>query len=163
MLHIKYGEGENIHWHCGTTLHGKELERGAQCRRAPTTDNLEACGKAVVGEWGGPVWRTDQPRLEGWQKPEVKTILWGERKPPILPEYGTLNPPPSDPYAVRIGGVLADPARIARAYEIHDGMLFSALKKILRSGRKHKDRATDIREAITSLERWEAMNREDAQ
>ena len=116
--------------HCGTTLHGKELERGAQCRR-----------------------RTDQPRLEGW----------GERKPPILPEYGTLNPPPSDPYAVRIGGVLADPARIARAYEIHDGMLFSALKKILRSGRKHKDRATDIREAITSLERWEAMNREDAQ
>ena len=116
--------------HCGTTLHGKELERGAQCRR-----------------------RTDQPRLEGW----------GERKPPILPEYGTLNPPPSDPYAVRIGGVLADPARIARAYEIHDGMLFSALKKILRSGRKHKDMANDIREAITSLERWEAMNREDAQ
>jgi len=141
--------------HCGTTLHGKELERGAQCRR-----------------------RTDQPRLEGW----------GERKPPILPEYGTLNPPPSDPYAVRIGGVLADPARkivdgdkaidpynvriggvltdpyrVARAYGIEDPVIFQALKKLLRCGRKHKAKAADVREAITSLERWEAMNREDAQ
>ncbi len=121
----------------------------------PTTDNLEAYGKAVAAT-----------------------------QEPILPEYGTLNPPSSpaekeavdgvrwkclklvdgtdsDPYAVCIVGVLADPARIARAYGINDGMLFSALKKILRSGRKHKAKATDIREAITSLERWEAMNRED--
>jgi hypothetical protein len=67
----------------------------------------------------------------------------------------------SDPYAVRIGGVLSDPYRIARAYEITDPVIFQALKKILRCGRKHKDVTTDVREAITTLERWEAMNAED--
>ena len=67
----------------------------------------------------------------------------------------------SDPYQVIIGGVRADPYRVARAYDITDPVLFQALKKLLRCGRKHKDMATDIREAITSLERWEAMNRED--
>lgn len=67
----------------------------------------------------------------------------------------------SDPYEVRIGGVKADPYRIARAYEIDDPVIFQALKKILRSGRKHKDLKSDIREAITSLERWEQMNEED--
>jgi hypothetical protein len=57
--------------------------------------------------------------------------------------------------------VKADPYRIARAYEITDPVIFQALKKLLRCGRKHKDAATDVREAITSLERWEAMNNED--
>lgn len=68
-----------------------------------------------------------------------------------------------DPYQVRIGGVLADPYRIARAYGITDPVIFQALKKILRFGRKHKSQASDIREAITSLERWESMNQEDNQ
>jgi hypothetical protein len=67
----------------------------------------------------------------------------------------------TDPYQVQIGGVKADPYRIARAYEITDPVIFQALKKLLRCGRKHKDSATDVREAITSLERWEAMNEED--
>jgi hypothetical protein len=68
---------------------------------------------------------------------------------------------PTDPYAVTIGGVLADPYRIARAYGITDPVIFQALKKLLRFGRKHKEAAADVREAITSLERWEAMNKED--
>lgn len=74
-----------------------------------------------------------------------------------------LNPPskPADPYEIRIGNVRADPYRVARAYGIEDPIIFQALKKLLRFGRKHKDRATDVREAITSLERWEAMNKED--
>lgn len=67
-----------------------------------------------------------------------------------------------DPYQVHIGGVRADPYRIARAYGINDPVIFQALKKLLRCGRKHKDQATDVREAITSLERWEAMNEEDS-
>lgn len=69
----------------------------------------------------------------------------------------------SDPYEIRIGGVKADPYRIARAYGIDDPVIFQAVKKLLRLGRKHKDRALDVREAITSLERWEQMNREDLQ
>ena len=68
-----------------------------------------------------------------------------------------------DPYQVHIGGVRADPYRIARVYGINDPVIFQALKKLLRCGRKHKDQATDVREAITSLERWEAMNKEDQQ
>lgn len=67
----------------------------------------------------------------------------------------------SDPYQVTIGGVKADPYRIARAYGITDPVIFQALKKLLRCGRKHKDQATDVREAITTLERWEQMNAED--
>ena len=75
---------------------------------------------------------------------------------------GRRTPPPcSDPYAVVIGGVLCDPYRIARAYGIKDPVIFQALKKLLRLGRKHKDTAADVREAITSLERWESMNSED--
>lgn len=66
-----------------------------------------------------------------------------------------------DPYEVRIGGVKADPYRIARAYGITDPVLFQALKKLLRCGRKHKDIRADAREARTTIERWEAMNAED--
>ena len=113
--------------------------------KRPTTDNLEAYGKGMVGGF-------NEPTSVG--KPVVS---------PILPEYGTLNPPPIDPYNVRIGGVLADPYRVARAYGIEDPVIFQALKKLLRCGRKHKAKAADVRESITSLERWEAMNKEDAQ
>lgn len=66
-----------------------------------------------------------------------------------------------DPYAVTIGGVHCDPYRIAREFGIDDPVIFQALKKILRYGRKHKPLATDVRDAITSLEAWERMNRED--
>ena len=67
-----------------------------------------------------------------------------------------------DPYQVRIGGVLVDPYRIARAFGL-DPTIAQAVKKLLRSGRKHKTAAEDVREAITTLERWEAMEREDMQ
>lgn len=66
-----------------------------------------------------------------------------------------------DPYEVTIGGVLVDPYRIARAYGIKCPMVFQAIKKLLRCGRKHKCEAVDIREAITTLERREAMDKED--
>ena len=66
----------------------------------------------------------------------------------------------SDPYGVRIGGIIADPYRICLAYGL-DPVISQAVKKLLRSGRKHKDTATDVREAITTLERWEAIRAED--
>lgn len=67
----------------------------------------------------------------------------------------------NDPYETIIGGAKADPYRIDRAYGGFPAPIFQALKKLLRCGRKHKDMATDVREAITSLESWERMNRED--
>jgi len=67
----------------------------------------------------------------------------------------------NDPYEIKIGGVKADPMRICRAYGITDMGIQQAIKKLLRCGRKHKSYEKDIREAITSLERVEAMNRED--
>ena len=68
-----------------------------------------------------------------------------------------------DPYQIQIGGVKADPYRIAKAYGIDDPIIFQAIKKLLRCGRKHKTRAQDVREAITSLERWEQIELEDNQ
>jgi hypothetical protein len=59
----------------------------------------------------------------------------------------------SDIYKVKIGGVVADPYRIAMAYGL-DPILSQGLKKLLRCGRKHKDAKTDIREVITTMERW---------
>ena len=105
---------------------------------------------------------------------------------PILPEYGTLNPPASPPEVTEEfdgvrwkclkivdGDKAIDPTTSASAAclpipiawlvpGIEDPVIFQALKKLLRCGRKHKAKAADVREAITSLERWEAMNREDA-
>lgn len=65
-----------------------------------------------------------------------------------------------DCYQIRIGGVIVDPYRIAREYDL-DPIVAQAVKKLLRCGRKHKTPAQDVREAITTLERWEAMNDED--
>jgi hypothetical protein len=62
----------------------------------------------------------------------------------------------SDPYKIRIGGVLADPYRIAIAYNL-DPIIAQAVKKLLRCGRKHKSPAQDVREAITTLQRWEQI------
>jgi hypothetical protein len=59
-----------------------------------------------------------------------------------------------DPYKVTIGGVLADPYQIAASYELNNPMLFQALKKILRCGRKHKTIKQDVLEAMSSLQRW---------
>ncbi len=68
--------------------------------------------------------------------------------------------PSTDPYQIRIGGVIADPYRICLAYGL-DPVIAQAVKKLLRCGRKHKDADQDVREAITTLERWEAIRRED--
>jgi hypothetical protein len=65
-----------------------------------------------------------------------------------------------DPYYIRIGGVIVDPYRIAREYGL-DPIIAQAEKKLLRCGRKHKTPAQDVREAITTLLRWEAMEAED--
>ena len=67
-----------------------------------------------------------------------------------------------DPYEVYIGGVKCDPQRICRAYGITDMGIQQAIKKLLRSGLKHKDVATDKREAITSIQRSIEMDAEDA-
>lgn len=74
--------------------------------------------------------------------------------------YGDFPQP--DPYQFTCNGVKLDPYRVARIYGITDPVIFQALKKLLRCGRKHKDIKTDVREAVTSLLRWEEMNEEDS-
>ena len=66
-----------------------------------------------------------------------------------------------DPYKIRIGGVVADPYRIAIEYGL-DPILGQALKKILRCGRKHKSAEEDAKEVITTMERWLEIQRERA-
>ena len=66
----------------------------------------------------------------------------------------------TDPYEITIGGIKADPYRIALAYDL-DPVIAQAVKKLLRCGRKHKSKTNDIREAITTLERWEQIQAED--
>lgn len=64
-----------------------------------------------------------------------------------------------DPYTIKIGGVIADPYRIAIEYGL-DPILGQALKKILRCGRKHKSAEEDAKEVITTMERWLEIQRE---
>jgi hypothetical protein len=59
----------------------------------------------------------------------------------------------TDPYTIKIGGVIADPYRIAISYGL-DSAIGEAAKKLLRCGRKHKDIKTDVQEAIKTLTRW---------
>lgn len=66
-----------------------------------------------------------------------------------------------DPYTIKIGGVVADPYRIAIEYGL-DPILGQALKKILRCGRKHKSAEEDAKEVITTMERWLEIRRERA-
>lgn len=66
-----------------------------------------------------------------------------------------------DPYCVFHKGELIDPYRVARLFGITDPALAQALKKLLRSGRKHKTVTEDINEVITSCQRFLAMNAED--
>lgn len=68
----------------------------------------------------------------------------------------------ADPYAgQQIAGIRLDPYRVADLYQIHSPPIQHALKKLLRFGRSHKDRATDIAEAIASLQRWQEMQQEN--
>ena len=71
-------------------------------------------------------------------------------------------PTPTDPYQVTIGGVKADPYRIARAYGL-DGAETQALKKLLRRGQKHKSRRDDNLEVISTMQRIVEMDDEDTQ
>tara|TARA_R110000850_G_C9996151_1_gene468179 strand:+ start:12371 stop:12643 length:273 start_codon:yes stop_codon:yes gene_type:complete len=66
-----------------------------------------------------------------------------------------------DPYKVTIGGVKADPYRIARAYGLN-GAETQALKKLLRCGKKHKTRLEDQMEVISTIQREIEMDEEDA-
>jgi hypothetical protein len=56
-------------------------------------------------------------------------------------------------YSVQIGGVLVDPYRIAMEYGL-DGVIFQAVKKLLRGGRTDKPMRQDVEEAIDTLRRW---------
>lgn len=67
----------------------------------------------------------------------------------------------SDPYNVRFRGGKLDPYRVARLFGITDPALAQALKKLLRSGRKHKDLVQDILEVISSCQRFLEMEQED--
>lgn len=62
-----------------------------------------------------------------------------------------------DPYNVIIGGVRTDPMLIVKLYGITDMGIAQAIKKLLRCGKKHKSKAQDVRDAITSLERHEEL------
>ena len=75
-----------------------------------------------------------------------------------------MNSPESsfDPYNVIIGGVRVDPMYIVKAFQITDMGVAQAIKKLLRHGSKHKSKTQDVRDAITSLERHEALEREFA-
>jgi len=64
-----------------------------------------------------------------------------------------------DPYAITFQGVKLDPYQIADLYDL-DGIQTQALKKLLRKGRKHKTEAQDMREVISTTERWLEINGE---
>lgn len=66
----------------------------------------------------------------------------------------------TDPYEITLQGVKLDPYKIAELYGITSMPIAQALKKLLRCGRKHKSLAQDVRDAITSLERWEELQKE---
>lgn len=68
----------------------------------------------------------------------------------------------TDPYAeISILGIRIDPYRVAELFGIDSPPVQHALKKLLRFGRSHKDRPTDIREAIASLQRWQEIQQEN--
>lgn len=70
---------------------------------------------------------------------------------------------PVNHYARTHRGVELDVYRILKPYGITDPAIAHAVKKLLRFGAgQHKNRATDIAEAIQSLQRWQAMEDEDA-
>ena len=55
-----------------------------------------------------------------------------------------------------------DVYRVLTVFEVTDPALQHAVKKLLCAGKRGaKDMATDIRETIIALERWEEMRREE--
>lgn len=62
----------------------------------------------------------------------------------------------------QVGGVKVDVYRVLRLFGITDPAIQHAVKKLLRCGRGYKDKSTDIKEAIASLNRYLEMEREDA-
>ena len=84
----------------------------------------------------------------------------------LVPKTKFVEDAPAEPinhYARIYKGVLIDPYRICAIYEIEDAAVIQAHKKLIRFGSgQHKDRATDIAEAIQALQRWQQMQLEDA-
>ncbi len=55
-----------------------------------------------------------------------------------------------------------DVYRVLTIFEVTDPAIQHAVKKLLCAGKRGgKDKATDIRETIVALERWEEMRREE--
>lgn len=67
-----------------------------------------------------------------------------------------------DPYNVPFEGNKLDPYRVCELFQISSPAIQQAVKKLLRCGHKHKDADKDVEQAITSLERYQEMRREDA-
>lgn len=66
-------------------------------------------------------------------------------------------------YSRTFKGVEIDVYRVLRLYGIISPAVQHAVKKLLRFGSgEHKDKATDIAEAIQSLQRWQQMEAEDS-
>lgn len=65
-------------------------------------------------------------------------------------------------YRLAYRGIKFDPARAGRIYEITDPMLFQAFKKIAFAGKRgHKDRISDIEDAVCALNRFLEIEKED--
>lgn len=64
-----------------------------------------------------------------------------------------------DPYRIRVGGIIVDPYLISILYDL-DPVLAAAVKKLLRAGRKHKRLGRDVAECISTLRRWQRIQRD---
>lgn len=67
-----------------------------------------------------------------------------------------------DPYGVVFNGVKLDPYRVADAFQITHPALAQALKKLLRCGAKHKTAEEDVREVMSSCQRFLDMKAEES-
>jgi hypothetical protein len=72
---------------------------------------------------------------------------------------------PDDPgkhYRYQYKGINLDPFRIAQVYNINNMAQFTALKKILCTGKRgYKDLIVDIDDIICAMNRWKQMIHED--
>lgn len=59
-----------------------------------------------------------------------------------------------DPYNVKIESTRVDPYLVCQLFGITDFPIAEAIKKLLRLGRKHKNKRKDVEEAVLSLQRW---------
>ena len=72
-----------------------------------------------------------------------------------------MTPDSGSHYNFEYKGVLIDPYRIMKQYQITHPAHQHALKKLLRAGRGHKELRQDITEVLDSLYRWLDMMEED--